>query len=199
MRLCGYGIPDATAAATSDRNRVVLYADDEIGMDKFIVYEIPIPEEYAKTKGRRYIKVSLAFDPPTRHTRAAYLGVEMSFRLIRGKTLGEVQEHFRKRNAAVEGRHPEMGGRFDCKLDLGSNLREHGTLQSATLPMSMNPSNDYGAVYFLVVRCERQWSTDELAMQRFAVVVEMSHTQDINLYELVRTRVQAARIQIRQR
>lgn len=199
MRLCGYGIPNATAAATSDRNRVVLYADDEIGMDKFFVYEIPIPPEYAETKGRRYIKVSLAFDPPTRHTRAAYLGVEMSFRLVRGKTLAEVREHYRKRNTALEGRHPELGSRFDCSFDIGSNFRERGTLQSATFPMSVNPKIEYSETYLLVVRCERQWFAVEHAMQRFAVVVEMSHVQDIDLYELVRARVQAERVRIRQR
>jgi hypothetical protein len=199
MRLCGYGIPNATIAATSDRNRVVLYADDAIGMDRFFVYEIPIPTEYAETKGRRYIKVSLAFDPPTRHTRAAYLGVEMSFRLVRGKTLGEVQEHYRKRNTALEGRHPELGSRFDCSFDIGPNFRERGTLQSATFRMSINPKIDYRETYLLVVRCERQWFEKEHAMQRFAVVVEMSHTEDIDLYELVRARVQVGRVRIQQR
>jgi hypothetical protein len=199
MRLCGHGIPNATTAATSDRNRVVLYADDEIGMDRFFVYEVPIPAEYAETKGRRYIRVSLAFDPPTRYTRASYLGVEMSFRLVRGKTLSEVQEHYRKRNAVLEGPHPDLGSPFDCPFDIRSTLRERGTLQSATFSMSFNPKIEYGETYLLVVRCERQWFENEHALQRFAVVVEMSHTHDIGLYELVRARVQAERVQIRQR
>ena len=52
--------------------------------------------------------------------------------------------------------------------------------------MSRNPAAEYGDTYFLVVRCERKWSPDEFAQQRFALVVEMSHSEDIALYERVR-------------
>jgi hypothetical protein len=85
--LCGYGITQVVGASTSDRNRVVLYADAEIGMDRFFIYEVPVPAEFNQTKGSREIRVTLAFDAPTRHTRAAYLGVQMSFRLVRGKAI----------------------------------------------------------------------------------------------------------------
>ena len=187
--LCGYGIANATQASTSDMNRVILFADDLIGMDRFFVYEVPIPESFATTKGKRSIRVTLAFDPPTRHTRAAYLGVEMSFRLVRGKTLGQVIDHYRKRNQAEEGAPPEMEGKFDCGFDTGPNSRECGTLQSAVFEMSRNPAPEYGETYYLVVRCERKWMPDEFAKQRFAVVVELSHTEDIKLYERVRERL----------
>lgn len=187
--LCGYGIANATQASTSDTNRVILFADDVIGMDRFFVYEVPIPDEFATTKGKRAIRVTLAFDPPTRHTRASYLGVEMSFRLVRGKTLGEVIDHYRKRNKAEDGAHPELEGRFDCTFDAGPNARECGTLQSATFEMSRNPAPEYGDTYFLVVRCERKWLPDEFAKQRFAAVVELSHTEDIRLYERIRQRI----------
>jgi subtilisin family serine protease len=186
---CGYGIANAVIASTSDTNRVVLYADDTIGMDRFFVYEVPIPREFSKTKGKRAIKVTLAFDPPTRHTRAAYLGVQMSFRLVRGKTLGQIIDHYRQRDQKVEGKHPELEGKFDCSFDSGPNSRECGTLQSALFEMSRNPAAEYGDTYFLVVRCERKWSPDEFAQQRFALVVEMSHSGDIALYERIRERI----------
>jgi hypothetical protein len=186
---CGYGVANAVIASTSDTNRVVLYADDTIGMDRFFVYEVPIPREFSETKGKRAIKVTLAFDPPTRHTRAAYLGVQMSFRLVRGKTLGQIIDHYRQRDQTVEGKHPELEGKFDCSFDSGPNSRECGTLQSAVFEMSRNPAAEYGDTYFLVVRCERKWSPDEFAQQRFALVVEMSHAENIALYERVRERV----------
>jgi hypothetical protein len=168
---------------------VILYADDEIGMDRFFVYEVPVPREFSETKGKRAIRVTLAFDPPTRHTRAAYLGVQMSFRLVRGKTLGEVIDHYRKRDKAIDGEHPTLEGKFDCSFDSGPNTRECGTLQSAEFEMSKNPAAEYGDTYFLVVRCERKWSPDEFVQQRFALVVELSHTKDIALYERVRERI----------
>ena len=199
MRLCGFGIANAAMAASSDRNRVVLYADDEIGMDKFYVYEIPIPQEYVETRGDRYIRVSLAFDPPTRHTRLAYLGVEMSFRLVRGKSLEEVQQHYRRRNVAEEGRHPDMASKYNVSFDSGPNFRERGTLQRGTFNIKRNPAAEYGDTYYLVVRCERQWYPSELAMQRFAVVVELGHSEDIDIYERIRERVEVPRIRVRSR
>ena len=55
--------------------------------------------------------------------------------------------------------------------------------------MTANPSAEYGETYYLVVRCERQWYPDEYATQRFAVVVELAHTEDVRLYERVTERV----------
>jgi hypothetical protein len=189
-RLCGYGIPDPILATTSDTNRVVLYADGLIDMDRFYVYEVPVPEVFATTRGNRRIRVTLAFDAPTRHTRASYLGVEMSFRLIRGKSIEEVIEHFRKRNVETEGPHPEMPPANNCDFDLGPQVRERGTLQSATFSMKRNPAPEYGETYYLVVRCERQWHPNEYDKQRFAVVVELQHDVDIPLYERMRERVE---------
>ena len=177
---------DPILATTSDHNRVVLYAEDVIAMDKFYIYEVPVPEVFANTKGDRRIRVTLAFDPPTRHTRASYLGVEMSFRLIRGKPLEEVIEHFRKRHVETEGRHPDLPSANNCDFDNGPQDRERSTLQSATFWMRRNPAQEYGDTYYLVVRCERHWHPDEFDTQRFAVVVELQHTAEIPLYERVR-------------
>ncbi len=188
--LCGYGIANATVASTSDTNRVVLYADDVIGLDRFYVYEVPIPREFSETKGVRNIRVTLAYDPPTRHTRADYLGVEMSFRLVRGKRLEEVIDFYKKRNKEIDGEAPELEGKYDCTFEPKSRVRKCGTLQSATFTMSRNPAAEYGETYYLVVRCERKWVADDFLKQRFAVVVELSHEIDIRLYERVRQRVQ---------
>ncbi|WP_213803145.1 S8 family peptidase [Granulicella sp. dw_53] len=189
LSVCGYGIANAEMAATSDANRVVLYTEGEMPMDRFFVYEVPIPSEYAQTKGKRHIAVTLAFDPPTRHSRLAYLGVEMSFRLIRGKSLEWVREHYRKREEKTEGKAEKLGGKYDCDFDIGSTIRERGTLQRGIFTMTANPSDEYGETYFLVVRCERQWYPDEFAKQRFAVVVEIAHSVDVRLYERIDQRV----------
>ncbi|WP_158792127.1 S8 family peptidase [Granulicella sp. L60] len=186
--VCGYGIANPVTAATSDTNRVVLFAESQMAMDHLFVYEVPIPADFAETKGRRQIRVTLAFDPPTRHSRSDYLGVEMSFRLVRGKALDWVREHYRKRTEA-EGDYPKLGGRYDCPFDIGPTIRERGTLQRGTFVMDRNPAAEYGETYYLVVRCERQWFPDEYAEQRFAVVVEMAHEAEIRLYERIQERV----------
>jgi hypothetical protein len=198
MSVCGYGMASADRAVTSSENRVILFAESEMPMDWFFVYEVPIPLEYAQTNGKRHIAVTLAFDPPTRHSRSAYLGVEMSFRLIRGKSIEWVRDHYRKREVKKEGKAEKLHGRYDCDFDLSSTPREKGTLQRGIFTMTRNPADEYGEQYFLVVRCERQWYQDEFAKQRFAVVVEMEHTEDVRLYERVKQRVDV-RVRARQR
>jgi hypothetical protein len=63
--------------------------------------------------------------------------------------------------------------------------------------MQRNPPVEDGNTYHLVMRCERQWFPDELAMQRFAVVVELGHVENVDLYERVRERVEAQLVRLR--
>jgi hypothetical protein len=80
QRAClGYGVPDVARALDSEERRVVLVADkQELATDQFALYRIPVPKEFQTTKGKRYIRVSLAFDPPVRHTRLEYLGLRLN-------------------------------------------------------------------------------------------------------------------------
>ncbi|MBN1255046.1 MAG: S8 family peptidase [Deltaproteobacteria bacterium] len=189
LRVCGYGKPNLEYSETSDENRVVLYADSELGFDNFHIYELPIPVEFINTNGVRSIIVTLAFDPPVRHSRFDYLGIKMSFRLIRGKTVEEIVEAFRQRTN-VEGTVDRLTSTsFDCQAIPKPGLREGGTLQCATFTMRRTPQTDYGDTYFLVVRCEKKWAREEHAPQRYAVVAVMKHSADVNLYNRIRERV----------
>jgi len=197
LRVCGYGLPDLERAQASNENRVVMYSEAEVGLDNFHVYEVPIPEELIVTNGIRRISVTLAFDPPVRHSRFDYLGAKMSFRLIRGRTLEEVVRAFtpRARGATVE---PLKSS--DCPMDPGPRRREGGTLQKAVFTMRRAPQRDYGDTSYLVVRCEKKWAREEHDPQRYAVVVVLEHTVDVNLYARARHRVEVAvRIRAQQR
>jgi hypothetical protein len=185
--VCGYGQIDTERASFSDDARVVLYAEDSLPIDHFAVYEIPIPDLYQMTRGRRHIRVSLAFDPPVRHTRLDYAGVGMSFRLVRGWQQESIFEHFRRRTQA-EGRFPELPGKFNCDFDIGPQVRDKGTLQIGTKVFQQNIT-DYGDTYHLVVRCEGGWAAGIETNQRFAIVVELAHQAEIRLYERLRQRI----------
>lgn len=184
--VCGHGLVDAVRAAYSDDHRVVLYAQDELPLDHFAVYLLPIPEPF-QCGGRRTIRVTMAFDPPVRHTRADYAGIGMNFRLIRGCDPAVIFEHYRRR-IGIEGRHPEIDDRYQCKLKPGPRDRERGTLQSASVTFSQDTEH-YGESYYLVVRCEGGWAASFETRQRFALVVELSHQAEVRLYERLRTRV----------
>lgn len=187
QRVCGYGVPNLDRAAYSDDPRVILYADDELALDHFAIYEIPVPAAYQSEAGRRHLRVSLAFDPPVRHTRADYAGVSMNFRVFRGCDPNVLYEHYRMRKKD-EGAFPEIESRFGCKLEPGPRTREVGSLQVAEVVYQRN-LNAYGDVYHLVVRCEAGWAAERVTHQRFAIAVEMAHEKAIQLYARVRERV----------
>lgn len=184
-RVCGFGVPDHLRAILSDDNRVVLFTDGRIDADQFLVYEVPIADAFASTPGERSIQVTLAFDPPTRHTRSDYLGNRMSFRLIRGCELEDVVDHFRRRGVD-DGPVPEMVARFNCALLPGPQARDKACLQRAKFTMQRNVEG-YGETYFLVVRCEQRWADDQ--DQRFALTVEIEHRRVEDLYARVAQRV----------
>ncbi|UWQ93432.1 S8 family peptidase [Rhodobacteraceae bacterium M382] len=183
--IVGNGYVDPLKAAYSDDHRVVYIADDVLEIDKFAIYRVPIPAEF-QTGGKRTIRVSLAFDPPVRRTRAEYLGTKMDFRLIRGCPADQVSDHFRS-YTGEEGTHVEMRDRYNCKLMPGPNHRAGNTLQSAEVSFSRD-TLEYGNEYYLVVRCAGGWADGE-ARQRFAVVVELEHQIGVQLYARLRPRV----------
>jgi hypothetical protein len=184
--VCGHGYIDLERAAYSDDSRVVLYADDELALDYFAVYEVPIPLPFQSSPGSRTIRVTLAFDPPVRHTRLDYAGVGMSFRLLRGCSPDLIFDHFRKRKKE-DGDIPEIGGRYACPLEPGAQSRERSTVQTASATFKRDLAA-YGDRYHVVVRCEGGWATG-VPRQRFALVIELSHKTEVRLYEQVRVRI----------
>jgi len=192
LRICGYGRPDLDAARMSDENRVVLIAESQLPFDNFHVFEVPVPEELLETEGTKRISVTLAFDPPVRHSRFDYLGTMMSFRLIRGCTIEEVREAFRWRGKDEPKPERITSTSCDCALSPGAQAREGSTLQKATFEWKRRRSVEYGDTYYLVARCEQKWARVEHAPQRYAVVVVIEHESQINLYAPISQRVRAA-------
>lgn len=188
LEVCGYGVPSLARASVSAPNRVFQWAEGSLPADCFHIYEVPIPEEIYQGRGTRSISVTLAFDPPVRHSRLDYLGTTMSYRLIRGKTLEEVEEAFRRRTQQ-EPQVERIDAPHNCLLEPMPTLREGSTLQKATFTMRRAPRN-YGETYFLVVRCHRGWAIDEHFPQRYAVVVSMEHEEQVDLYVKMQARLQ---------
>ncbi|UGY29563.1 S8 family peptidase [Bradyrhizobium septentrionale] len=179
--VCGYGIPNAEYAVSSDDGRVILLAEDELLLDHFAVFEVPIPTEFQNTKGTREIRVSLAFDPPARHTRADYLGVTMGWRLVRGTDEAAVFDRYRKWTKE-EGKPPEFPQRLVCPTDVGSDQRESGTLQVGTYRGKQDITK-YGDTYYVAVWCSRRWAPATIEKQRYALTVQLRHENLTTLYQ----------------
>lgn len=198
LQVCGYGRPRLERAQASDEARVVLYAESALAFDNFHIYEVPIPAEFIEEDGTRRITVALAYDPPVRHTRFDYLGVKMSFRLIRGRSVDEIAEAFRQRSSEEAKVDRLTSTKFDCLMEPRPTVREGGTLQKSAFTMMRRPSTDYGDTYYVVVRCEKKWARAEHAPQRYAAVVVVEHSEEVNLYNEIRARVRE-RIRVRAR
>lgn len=193
-RACGYGLIDLDLAMDSADRRVCLVKQDRLILDSFKVYEVPVPAEFCSAPGRKTISVSLAFDPPVRKRRAEYLGVEMSFRLIRGKTLDQIVDAYRQL-APNEEPESAINGRNLVKLEPAENsrstagIRKKSTLQKAS--HTFLRLYDYGETYYLVVRAERKWAPLDIQNQDYGLVVTLS-AEEPRLYQLIRERIQAA-------
>ena len=188
LRLCGYGLPSLERATASDPNRVVMHATGKLPFDMFHIFEVPIPQEFYEGTAERRISVTLAFDPPVRHSRIDYVGTSMSFRLIRGKSLDEVAQAFKKRQP--KGTNAEsITDSCNCTMTPGPNERDGGTLQRATFTMK-RAADRYGDTYYVVVRCERGWALDEHGPQRYAVVVSLESDEKVDLYARIQARVE---------
>ena len=201
LKLCGYGRPDFERAVYSTDNRVTLYSEDELPLEKLHIYEVPIPEVFRETTGERHISVALAFDPPTRSTRTNdYLGVTMRFDLIRGKTIEEVVEIY-KASESKEEEVPLIPQSARCRTYPPIMRRKNSTLQRALHVIKRRPHSRWGNKYWLVVRCSStKWTDpDTMPPQRYAIVVTLEHREKlINLYQTVQQRVrEAARARVR--
>jgi hypothetical protein len=170
----GYGVPDVARALDSEERRVIFIADrQDLATDQFALYRVPLPKEFQSTKGKRNIRVSLAFDPPVRHTRLEYLGLRLNYHLIRGMQPDAIFEHFRHRTKE-EAPFEKLPGSAKCPLDPSRDLRGTSTLQRSTMTMHQNVDH-YGDNYYLAVFAE--------------VAVELEHEAEINIHQPLRVRL----------
>lgn len=133
--------------------------------------------------------MSLAFDPPVRHTRLEYLGLRLNYHLIRGMEPEAIFEHFRHRTKE-EGAFEKLPDSAKCPLDPSRDLRGTSTLQRSMMTMHRNVDR-YGGDYYLAVFAERRWAGEEITHQRFAVAVELEHEAQINIHQPLRVRLRA--------
>jgi subtilisin family serine protease len=188
LHILGNGVIDVEKALNSNDNRVVLYREDNLDVNRFAVYEVPVPPIFQPGAGNRHIRVALAFDPVVRHTRLDYAGLSMSFDLYRGATAAEVFNACRKWEAG-EGEAFRLMDARRCKFFPSTSVRGKGTLQCGTFTAKRSIET-YGDTYYLAVRCEGGWASTLTPNQHFAVAVELAHEDEIALYQRVQQRVQ---------
>jgi hypothetical protein len=176
LRTCGYGLIDEDLAVSSGNRRVTMVAEGQITLDRFIVFRVPIPDQFYDAEGAKRITVGLAYDPPVRRRRQDYIGVEMNFDLIRGTTLDQVIAAYRRVGPGEEASSIDQSSRVNLRPVSqprgGLFSRKRSTLQSGTARFTRF-QRTYGDAYWLVLRAERKWAPPEITVQDFGVAVSV--------------------------
>ena len=203
IQIYGYGQPNYDVAAYSTDNYVVLQEEGLITVGEFTLYEIPpLPNEFLNTQGDRKISVTLAFDPPTRHTRGdSYLGVTMEFSLFRNIDTENLKNAFVKASSQndsaenlIETSLEDLKKQFkSITVDLfpGTNLRKKGTLQKGEIKISSSNWKYDSKPMYVVVACNRKWAREsDIVSQRYALVVSINHSDaQVNLYNSLQAEI----------
>jgi hypothetical protein len=201
LRLCGFGVPDLDRALCCRPHRATLYYQGEIVVDEVKLFDIPVPAEFAAAQGRKRIVVTAAYDPPVSVVhRDRPAGVHLAWQLARGDVSeGQVQSAIaaeaEREVAGTSGGERARSKRTFMKGTLPRRLQQRGTVQKDVFVWKRGV---YGDTYRLAVTAKATRPAHQNERQRFAVVVTLEAEDDsINVYNLVRTRVDAARVRVR--
>lgn len=192
VKIAGYGRVDEDFALWSSDRRVVLFSEDEIPLDHFAMFEVPVPDEFLRLRGRKQLTAAVAYDPPTRARRAEYLGVSLDFDLFWGAEQDVLYEHYRTR-IKDEGSFPKVDP-YKLKMEPGPGAnqafkwsRGRSTLQVARYEFqrATRPNR-----WWLVVRIRRRWAPSEYDRQRFALALVLEASEG-DLYSRVQAQLRA--------
>ncbi len=209
LRVVGYGRPVVERALHSTDKRVVLMAEDEIAEDNIHVYQLALPDEFFAGRRRRFIRVTLAYDPPIRGTRLDYMARTMSTKLVRGLSAERIIELLGA-DLSREYSQGDTRPRLSEEHSQGESrptetLLEWSTVQSRVFTGEKESVFDRqceaGATWHVVVEAHKRFDMpDEQPEQRYALVLSLEDEQntdvDVQLYEAVRQNLE---VEVRER
>lgn len=196
--VAGYGKVNADTLFRSTDYEVVLLAEDTILNDSHQFYELPLPESFLRSnRVTRQLRVTLAYCPPVRTTRVDYVATKISYRLVKGRSLAEVQRHFNQ--ALKKDVKKTIPDASQTNRQITSQEREKGTVQSSIWTLRQLSPNDKWFV--VVTRQDKDWGTLLCKeSEEYALVVTASdrENQEIQLYAQIQARIrEQARVRAR--
>jgi len=185
----GYGVIDEDSLYRSSENIVVLMSEEHIENNSHQFYELPLPSEYLRSQlATRELRVTLAYSPVVRTTRLDYIATRINYRLVKGQSLEEVQNHFNHDTQdETETRNDDAKGNR-C---ISATQRDKGTVQSSVWNFrKRNPDEKW---FVVVTRQDRDWG-ELLSMEQesYAIVVTATDrdNEQAQLYTQIRQRIQ---------
>jgi subtilisin family serine protease len=189
FRAVGYGKPRIEKALFSTDNHVVLLSEDTLREDTFHVYELELPNDFVKTKGRRTIRVTLAFDPPVVGTRKDYLARTMWFQVFRDYESSAVYESmsdYGKTNKIPRLKSKDFVPTYTAL--------QWSTVQSAhltsTSPKTFSNQDGVQGSWHILVACDSRIPTNASPEQGYALVVSLEHSDArVKIHQVVRKKL----------
>lgn len=175
--VAGYGVVNESDLFRSSDNAVVLMSEESIENNACQFFELPLPADYLRsTRGTRELSVTLAYSPAVRTTRIEYLATQISYRLVKGTSLDDVQKHFnQQKKAETETRNDDA----TTNRDISAQTRSRGTVQSSRWTFKQRKPNEKWFV--VVVRQDREWNhPDVLVKEPYALVITVADRDNEN-------------------
>ena len=172
--VAGYGKVNESELFRSTDSAVVLMAEDAIQDDSSQFFELPLPADFLRSsRSTRELRISLAYTPPVRTTRIEYRASRITFHLVKGKSLAEVQKHFNnklKKSVDSLGEHTR-------NRSISKELREKGTAQCSIWTRKTFKPNEK---WFVVVsRNDYEWGKPLCnQLENYALVVTVTDREN---------------------
>ena len=188
--LAGYGVVDEDNLYRSSEDAVVLMAEDAIKDKTCQFFEIPIPDEYLrKGNASREIGVALAHMPAVKTTRIDYKATRLSFNLVCGASLEEVEKYYNKdyqRDYATQGDSVQ-----DHRRSISGEARGRGTAQfSRWCFKRLDPAKKW---FVVVTRQDAYgWGDNESdEEEKYAIVISVTdrENEQAQLYTQISQRI----------
>lgn len=193
----GYGAISEDNLFSSSEDSVLLMAEDEINNDCCQFYELPLPETFLRRKhSYRELRVALSYSPAVRTTRLDYRATKITFNLVKGKSLEEVQKRF---NRDFQKEQKTLGDSVTAKSNrvITSEARDRGTAQASIWKFrKLSPDFKW---FVVVTRHDAYGWGEELSLEKegYSLVVTVSDKEyeDAQLYtqinQIIREKAQA--------
>ncbi|MDP8831524.1 S8 family peptidase, partial [Serratia marcescens] len=184
----GYGLVDEDSLYRSSEEVVVMRCEEQIADDAHQFFELPLPASFLRRqRATRELHITLAYTPAVRTTRLDYTATQISYRLVKGTSLQNVQRYF-NHNTQVDT--TTRNDDSTSNRDITAQQRDHGTVQSSSWTFKQRSPDEKWFV--VVTRNDREWGTPlNSALESYALVITATDREnaEANLYSEIQVRI----------
>jgi subtilisin family serine protease len=187
--IVGYGLVDEDILYRSTENAVALIAEDSINNNSHQFYELPLTSNFLRSKrASRQMRITLAYSPAVKTTRLDYIASKLTFCLLKGTSLENIQIHFNQKTKKLVKRISDSAS---PNREVSFEIRSKGTVQSSIWNLKqLSPSYKW---FIVVTRRDTDWGESiSLEQESYALVVTVTDkdNQEAQLYTEIKQRIQ---------